>query len=197
MRFASSCAAGPSRRCRRSTSTRRLACARWSQGRRLVARYNCTGCHIIEGQGGDIRRLYEDNLSQAPPNLLGEGQKVQQPWLFNFLKAPYPIRPWLQVRMPTFGFGDDHATSLVRYFGAIDHLEVPFVHIEKAMLRPDYVHAGEQLASKDYFSCLSCHVRGDQKPEGSPDSWAPDLAMAAQRLYPDWIVRVAARSRRS
>jgi len=159
------------------------------QGRRLVARYNCTGCHIIEGQGGDIRRLYEDNLSQAPPNLLGEGQKVQQPWMYNFLKAPYPIRPWLQIRMPTFGFGDDHATSLVRYFGAIDHLEVPFVHIEKAMLRPDYVHAGEQLASKDYLSCWSCHVRGDQKPEGSPDSWAPDLTMAAQRLYPDWIVR--------
>src|SRR5262249_50296378 len=25
-------------------------------GRRLVARYNCTGCHIIEGRGGDIRR---------------------------------------------------------------------------------------------------------------------------------------------
>src|SRR5207237_301068 len=27
-------------------------------GRRLVARYNCTGCHVIENTGGDIRRLY-------------------------------------------------------------------------------------------------------------------------------------------
>jgi mono/diheme cytochrome c family protein len=91
--------------------------------------------------------------------------------------------------MPTFGFSDDHAASMVRYFGAVDRLEVPFVHIEPAMLRPDSVHTGELLASKDYLSCWSCHVRGDQNPEGSPDSWAPDLAMAAQRLYPDWIVR--------
>jgi mono/diheme cytochrome c family protein len=160
-----------------------------AQGRRLVARFNCTGCHILEGQGGDIRRLYQDNLTQAPPNLLGEGQKVQQPWLYNFLKAPYPIRPWLQVRMPTFGLGDEQATQLVRYFGAVDGLQIPFVHVERAMLNPDSVHAGELLASKDYLSCWSCHVRGGQNPEGSPDSWAPDLAMASQRLYPDWIVR--------
>jgi mono/diheme cytochrome c family protein len=158
-------------------------------GRRLVARYNCTGCHIIEGTGGNIRRLYEDNLAMAPPNLLGEGQKVQQDWLFNFLKAPSPIRPWLQVRMPTFGLSDPEATRAVHFFAAVDKVEVPFVHIEKAMLRPDYVQAGEQLASKDYLSCFSCHVRGSQNPEGSPDSWAPDLAMAAHRLYPDWIIR--------
>jgi mono/diheme cytochrome c family protein len=158
-------------------------------GRRLVARYNCTGCHTIEGSGGDIRRLYEDNLAQAPPNLLGEGQKVQQDWLYNFLRAPVTIRPWLTVRMPTFPFDDQDGATAVRYFGALDHVEVPFVHVEKAMLRPDYVQAGEILASKDYLSCFSCHVHGSQNPEGSPDSWAPNLAMAAHRLYPDWIVK--------
>ncbi len=158
-------------------------------GRQVVARYNCTGCHIIEGTGGDIRRLYEDNLAQAPPNLLGEGQKVQQDWLFNFLLAPEPIRPWLQVRMPTFGLSDTEGTQLVQYFAALDGVKLPFVHITHAMLRPDSVETGKLLASEEYLSCWSCHVRGDQKPEGEPDSWAPDLAMAAHRLNPDWIVK--------
>jgi mono/diheme cytochrome c family protein len=158
-------------------------------GRRLVARYNCTGCHIIEGTGGNIRRLYEDNLTLAPPNLLGEGQKVQEPWLYNFLQAPTPIRPWLHVRMPTFGLTPQETTQVIQYFATLDQREVPFVHIERAMLRPNYVQAGEQLASKDYLSCFSCHVHGTTNPEGSPDSWAPNLAMAATRLYPDWIVK--------
>jgi len=158
-------------------------------GRRLVARYNCTGCHIIEGAGGNIRRLYEDNLTLAPPNLLGEDQKVQEPWLYNFLQAPTPIRPWLHVRMPTFGLTPLETTQVIQYFATLDQHEVPFVHIERAMLRPNYVQAGEQLASKDYLSCFSCHVHGTTNPEGSPDSWAPNLAMAATRLYPDWIVK--------
>jgi mono/diheme cytochrome c family protein len=158
-------------------------------GQRKVARYNCTGCHIIDGRGGDIRRLYEDRLTMAPPNLIGEGQKVQENWLYNFLKGPTPIRPWLEVRMPTFPLDNQDATTLVRYFAAMDHVQVPFVHIDKAMLRPEYVDAGKQLASKDYLSCFSCHIHGSQNPEGSPDSWAPNLAMAATRLYPDWIVK--------
>jgi mono/diheme cytochrome c family protein len=158
-------------------------------GQRRVARFNCTGCHIIDGHGGDIRRLYEDRLTMAPPNLIGEGQKVQEDWLYNFLKGPTPIRPWLQVRMPTFPLDDPGATTLVRYFAAMDHVNVPFVHIDKAMLRPEYVDAGKQLASKDYLSCFSCHIHGSQNPEGPPDGWAPNLAMAATRLYPDWIVK--------
>jgi mono/diheme cytochrome c family protein len=160
-----------------------------ADGQRLVARYNCTGCHIIQGAGGNIRRLYEDNLSMAPPNLLGEGQKVQEAWLYNFLQAPVTIRPWLRVRMPTFGLTPEETTQAIRYFAALDQTEVPFVHIARTMLRPDYVHAGELLASKDYLSCFSCHVHGSQNPEGTPDSWAPNLALAAHRLYPDWIIK--------
>lgn len=160
-----------------------------ADGQRLVARYNCTGCHIIEGAGGNIRRLYEDNLSMAPPNLLGEGQKVQEAWLYNFLQAPVTIRPWLRVRMPTFGLTPQETTAVIQYFAALDQKDVPFAHVARAMLRTDYVQAGEQLASKDYLSCFSCHVHGSQNPEGSPDGWAPDLAMAAHRLYPDWIIK--------
>ncbi|HWP67627.1 MAG TPA: c-type cytochrome [Candidatus Limnocylindria bacterium] len=158
------------------------------RGQRLVARYNCTGCHIIEGRGGDIRRLYEKNPSEAPPNLLGEGQKVQAPWLYAFLQAPTTIRPWLSVRMPTFGLSDEETVTLVHYFQGLDGVTSPFTYIEVSDYVGANVEAGRMLASADYLSCFSCHVRGNTFPEGEKDSWAPDLAMAAKRLRPAWIV---------
>jgi len=158
-------------------------------GRRLVQRYNCTGCHVIEGRGGDIRAFYAEQPTMAPPVLTGEGAKVQSDWLFGFLKEPVPLRPWLQVRMPTFGLSDREATTLVEYFGTLDHVETPFVHVVSAEIPPEYIEAGRQLASKDYFDCFSCHQRGSQKPEGPLEGWAPDLALARQRLQPEWILR--------
>src|SRR5207253_10214338 len=53
-----------------------------------------------------------------------EGEKVQADWLFNFVKAPVPIRPWLQVRMPTFGLADEEANTVVGYFEALDRVQV-------------------------------------------------------------------------
>jgi mono/diheme cytochrome c family protein len=157
-------------------------------GRRLVARYNCTGCHIIEERGGNIRRLYQEQLTMAPPNLRGEGKKVQSPWLYRFLKAPTPIRPWLHVRMPTFGLNDHETEEVLAYFAALDRKDVPYTYVDRSTLDPKLVKAGEQLTSPDYLQCFSCHVRGTQNPEGPPDSWAPNLAMAAERLYPEWIL---------
>ena len=158
-------------------------------GRRLVARYNCTGCHVIEGTGGDIRRLYVENPTLAPPILNGEGEKVQGDWLFNFVKAPYSIRPWLSLRMPTFGLSDDEANAVVQYFGSLDHVQVPFVHLEKAAFSRENLDAGKLLTSKDYFDCFSCHQQGAQKPQGPPEGWAPDLALAHARLSPEWIIK--------
>ena len=158
-------------------------------GRRLVARFNCTGCHVVEGRGGDIRRLYQDAPSLAPPILNGEGEKVQANWLFNFVKAPVPIRPWLKLRMPTFGLSDEEANGIVAYFGNLDHVQVPYVHLDLASLKAENVAAGKQLMSDDVLSCFSCHQKGAQKPQGPPEGWAPDLAMASTRLNPEWIVK--------
>ena len=77
------------------------------KGEKLVFWNGCRNCHIVERRGGLVRDQYnEDNQSFAPPILTGEGWKVQPEWLFGFLKAPIPLRPWLQIRMPTFHFPD-------------------------------------------------------------------------------------------
>ena len=45
------------------------------------------------------------------------------------------------------------------------------------------------LVSIQGFDCFSCHQRGAQKPQGPPEGWAPDLALAHVRLNPEWIVK--------
>ena len=164
-------------------------------GRRLVRDYNCNGCHIVEGKGGDIRVWYEGRVNEAPPPLvlidgtLSEGEKAQARWLFDFLHRPTPIRPWLDIRMPTFGLADRDAAGLTSYFVALAGLKIPFEFVPPAEeLKRGLVEAGRRLASKEYFSCGTCHVQGEKKPEGPPEGWAPDFALAYRRLRPEWIV---------
>jgi mono/diheme cytochrome c family protein len=158
-------------------------------GQRLIWYYNCAGCHIIEGKGGHIRALYTENPTFAPPILNGEGAKVQPDWFYGFLKSPVPLRPWLQLRMPTFHFSDVEARTVVDYFAALAKLNLPYVYIDRSKIPPEQISAGKALMSKDYFDCFSCHQQGDKKPEGPPEGWAPDLALAKQRLNPEWIIK--------
>jgi mono/diheme cytochrome c family protein len=158
-------------------------------GRRMVNFYNCVGCHIVEQRGGYIRRFYEQNPNFAPPILNGEGAKVQPNWLFGFLQAPTQIRPWLKLRMPTFHFSNPEDDTLVNYFGATGDLAVPYVFVNTNTLPEPDLLAGQKLMSKDYFNCFSCHQQGDRHPEGPPDGWAPDLALARHRLNPQWILK--------
>jgi mono/diheme cytochrome c family protein len=158
------------------------------EGRRLMHQYNCIGCHEIEGRGGFIRKYYQENPTLAPPVLNGQGEKVQSQWFFSFLKAPIPIRPWLEIRMPTFGLSNDHTGLLVDYFNNLSKVEFPFTFFDDKRVSPEYLDAAKKLVSKDYFNCFSCHQQGDRKPEGPVEGWAPDLALARHRLNPDWII---------
>jgi cytochrome c1 len=172
------------------------------KGRLLIYQYNCVGCHVIEGRGGDIRPLVAAVLEKkgesaelatalSPPDLIGEGEKVQSEWLFNFLKKPQTgqIRPWLQVRMPTFELSDQEANDLVAYFKALSGDVSGFSYLPEYQITAEQRRAAQIMVSKDYFSCFSCHQQGSKKPEGTPAEWAPDLVMARERLNPDWIVK--------
>ncbi len=158
------------------------------EGRRLMHQYNCIGCHTIESRGGFVQKYYE-NKNLAPPNLNGEGEKVQSNWLFAFLKAPIPVRPWLQIRMPSFGFSDEETNLLVSYFNGLSKVRIPYVHFDDGSVPPEHIPAARRMFSKDYFDCLSCHQQGEKKPEGPPEGWAPDLTLARSRLNPYWVIK--------
>ncbi len=154
------------------------------RGRQLADHYNCVGCHVIEGKGGEIQELYED-ASLAPPSLDGEGEKVQPQWLFDFLKSPTPLRPWLKIRMPSFGLTDEAASDLVQYFSAQDETrDAPYVFVDEEAMSPGVVAVGKKIFQQ--LECLGCHV---QTPGQAAADLAPDLSLARRRLRPDWLVK--------
>jgi mono/diheme cytochrome c family protein len=135
------------------------------RGREVVTYYNCQGCHSFDGQEGAIRRHYEDDIENAPPILVGEGKKLQPEWFFDFLMKPERLRPWLDIRMPTFGLSDEEATAIVDYFAALDGYDLGPVVLEHRQ----EAHAALALhreQPEEYFDCYSCHPRA-QLPEGT------------------------------
>ncbi|MEK7699310.1 MAG: c-type cytochrome, partial [Planctomycetota bacterium] len=129
---------------------------------------------IIEYHVDSEGLMPEEALVFAPPLLYGEGKKVQPEWLFEFLKEPFDLRPWLDVKMPTFGLPDSEATSLARFFAEISHEAYPFDYIAetkkeylaaKESRSPGYLLSAKRLFESKDINCILCHVKGEKMPE--------------------------------
>jgi len=155
-------------------------------GRTLVHRRNCVGCHIIEGDGGDYLKLVADS-SLGPPLLTPEGARVQPDWLYAFIRGPITIRPWLSVRMPTFGLDDQNVNSVLNYFGSISNSIGPFQSHELIKTASNTEGTGKQMF--ELLQCQKCHVLGTIPKDQPTNTLAPDLRMASERLQPDWILQ--------
>lgn len=157
------------------------------EGRRLVGRLHCRGCHLIEGEGRLIESVV--GAEKSPPVLDGIGARVRPDWMHGFLKDPSRtrVRPWIEVRMPTFGFSDQESNTVIGYFSALDRVPTGFSSVPPRPTSSETIEAGKKLASADYFSCLSCHIQGGKIPPSLPEQWGPDLALARERLRPDFI----------
>lgn len=156
-------------------------------GRNLITKYNCQGCHLLEGEGHAIRTSIED-VGMLPPNLASQGARVQTPWLFDYLHDPgsESMRPWLSVRMPTFGFSDDEVNTLIGYFTATDERE-PFLSAKGAADSRDLAVGGVVF---DMLQCARCHPAGEAATAAAgvaPTELAPSLLMATERLRHDWV----------
>ena len=172
------------------------------EGRRLVREYNCQGCHQIGERGGSIKAVVTDQLVKSggddmqagalsPPMLynekskIGEGARVHSDWLHGFLADPSKkIRPWLDLRMPTFEFDDRQLNAITRYFAAQDKVAYPY---EPAPPHdPVLAAAGKELFEK--WQCVKCHVVAGKLPVGQePANMAPDLAEVPNRLRAEWL----------
>ncbi len=159
-------------------------------GKKVVEKFNCQGCHKIDGVGGDILAAYEDDYNQGPPYLVKEGHRVDSQWFYNFLKKVHPIRPYVKVRMPSFNYTNDELNKIISYFNA-ESAQVSF------STKPDFVAAdgsvkwlpGEKAAAKemwDELACTSCHSGGFNNEEAQ----GPNLHFAKKRLRPDWVQNV-------
>jgi mono/diheme cytochrome c family protein/cbb3-type cytochrome oxidase cytochrome c subunit len=103
---------------------------RLARGRSLVRELNCVGCHRIEDNAAVIHQYFRTtdgtamfDEANAPPWLRGQGAKVQHDWLFKFLGNVEMLRPWLNVRMPSFHLDHEQTEALVEYFAGVSQYE--------------------------------------------------------------------------
>lgn len=155
-------------------------------GYKILNQYNCKGCHIIDGFGGQIAELI-GAPEYSPPNLNTEGEKVQPSWLFKFLKEPLLLRPNLQVRMPTFSMSDQEWNFVISAFQDLDENGLAFESDYHVNTRSDKYKAGEKL--QELGVCSNCHFYGTTFPKQGAETWAPNLALSKERLRPEWIVK--------
>jgi len=158
------------------------------KGRRVIANYNCRGCHLIEDQGGKIREMYQKDgidLSLAPPNLRKEGAKVQINWFHDFLLNVHPIRPWLHIRMPSFHWTDEQISDVINYFNFKEDQVYPFKSVKADKLSGEDLVQTKAMFAK--LQCAKCHIVGSKIP-ADLSSAAPDLLKVHERLKPEWVV---------
>jgi len=155
------------------------------RGREVVSYYNCNGCHTFDGRDGAVRRYYEQNIENAPPILLSEGKKLQPEWFFDFIMKPMRLRPWLDIRMPTFGLNSEEASAIVNYFGALDGYDLgPVVLESREEAHSALIAHREQPAQ--YFDCYSCHPHAGQL---NPREYSVSHKPLTPQQVQDWMVK--------
>ncbi|MCA9073314.1 MAG: hypothetical protein KDA84_30530, partial [Planctomycetaceae bacterium] len=158
---------------------------------------------------GDLSKISKSRQSSPPPLVL-EGQKVQTPWLFKFLKNPDRIRNETVLRMPRFNMSDAEARAFANYFAAVDGAEYPYQEIRETqesyaakMNREyhdrfpkeseeggDYLSQSWKLFGK-FKACRQCHsIAGDELKVTDPTqlTHGPNLDnRVAARFRPGYL----------
>ncbi len=148
-----------------------------AKGRALTRELNCVSCHQIEDNAPLIQQYFRRDIGgklgfdivNAPPLLWSEGAKVQHHWLHSFLQNVITLRPWLQIRMPSFDLTNQEATTLVEYFAALSK------------------HDSQQLAKtmapiNEHFMPLRKKLIGI---EAESEDWGDEAKVA--KTDPDWF----------
>ena len=150
---------------------------------------NCAACHSRDGVGGVTteRDPYftsngEDlgEEGRVPPRLDGVGDRLRPAWLSNLLATGASVRPYVNTRMPQFGYTNiGHLTDL---FVSLDRRAQP------VKPSPDAVdiqkEAGRRLVGTDGLSCIACH-RFNRQPAHALQ--VVDLTTTTERLNEDWF----------
>src|SRR5262249_23140171 len=109
----------------------------------------------------------DSNYARAagPPSLVGQGEKTQSAWLYQFLLNPQPIRRLTVLRMPKFNMSPDDAHALVAYFAGVSRLQNTGTRIEY----PNQVIPEEQPLDSPYWKAKNAAYLARLKSTKGPD----------------------------
>ncbi len=144
-------------------------------GRKLIAEYNCVGCHKIEGF-----------TKQWVPPLDGVGAKVNSAWLFNWLKNPRSY--WDHSHMPNFGIPDEDANNIADFLKTFKTLPdgSSLAPLPASLLNPTDAQKAKMLElGATRFGearCVSCHA-----VNGKGGYVATDLGKVSSKVSIEWL----------
>jgi cbb3-type cytochrome oxidase cytochrome c subunit len=148
-------------------------------GMKTVNKYGCYGCHQVDGVGGDLSKVFEDQ-NYGPPYLTKEGMRVQTNWLYDFLQNVHPIRTYVNVRMPSFAFSHNDLNKIVTGFQGGSNQNT-FEAPVKIEWEPGEREAAQKIWNE--LACTSCHSLGFTNDPAQ----APNLHYAKGRLRTEWM----------
>ncbi len=148
---------------------------------RLVTKFNCVGCHELNGPA---KLTFE--LNQSPPSLTDAGNKLRGSWLTQVLNNQKRVRPWMALRMPHFG--PLNVTVLINDFAAQAGAELGEGTSIAAVSAEEVQKAGKIVGQGEGgLSCINCHDFRGEKSGG--EMRGPDMTEMYARIRADWIER--------
>ena len=155
---------------------------------------------LAQARAGGAAGAEAEAWGWLPPPLVGEGGKVQAPWLHDFLLSPTAIRPAAVLCMPRFNFSEKEVANVIAYFAAASEddfrassplggsrKDLTTLRAPRRLARLD--DAMRILADRKTY-CARCHQIGDYRPEGERAMvMAPNLEEVGRRIQPDYIRR--------
>ncbi len=159
-------------------------------GKVLIDKYGCTGCHEIEGvedrgeNGSELTRIGDIHISRL------EFGEVEIPrkwrtipnWLYNKIRKPRLFKP--DLKMPDYHFSDEQAEAVTTYLLSLTAEKVPAQYNLPLGERPsDYNPQGDFGKVLEKYRCLVCH-----RIRGKGGTLAPDLSQEGSRVRKEWFV---------
>lgn len=159
-------------------------------GKVLIEKYGCTGCHEIEGvedrgeNGSELTRIGDIHISRLE---FGEVEVPRERrtvpnWLYNKMRKPRLFKN--NLKMPDYRFSDEEAAALTTYLLSLTAEKVPSQYILPLGERPsDYDPQGDFGKVMEKYRCLVCH-----RILGKGGTLAPDLSQEGSRVQKEWLV---------
>ena len=165
------------------------------QGRQLLTRFDCTGCHKISGI---------DRPAMLGPDLTDIGTKVSREWLYKWLKEPRTITDtngnvtvdgvdFGEPQMPTSRLSDPELRDISAYLSTRNAHPIQPYHFDPRIVaslskRPDVADQGEARFRQMF--CSTCHslavTRAGETSLIGGDI-GPELTKIGSKVNPDWL----------
>lgn len=164
-------------------------------GKALIEKYGCTGCHEIEGvedrgeNGSELTRIGDIHISRLEFGgvEVPRDRRTVPNWLYNKMRKPRLFKAGL--KMPDYHFSDEEAEAVTTYLLSLTAEKVPSKYILPLGERPsDYDPQGEFGDVMKKYRCLVCH-----RIRGKGGILAPDLSQEGSRVRKEWLLAFLAK----